>query len=127
MIATDAYYQMSIQNRHDRDHQYGSVVFHLSNYRPEPEQCKFLMFKILESAVRDYRSLVASDLPNEKAAWELARDFLFDDEYRFTWGDWELSFIEFLSILDLDVHWVREQATRRFREQHGDKYDRDPT
>lgn len=75
------------------------------------------MLKVLEQAVRDYCSLVESSIPNELATWEEARDFLFDDEYYFFWGDMELRLEDFLDILDLDIMWVREQTAKKFNER----------
>lgn len=113
---------MDLKDRYNREHKHGNVTFYLSDFTPEPEQCRFLMLKVLEQTVRDYCSLVTSELPNERVTWEMARDFLFDDNYKIMWGDWELNIVEFLEILDIDADWFREQTTKKFREQHGDKY-----
>ena len=103
-----------MEERYNRVYKCGDVSFYLSDFRPEPEQCRFLMLKVLEQAVRDYCSFVDSDIPSEQTSWGLARDFLFDNDYRFMWGDREVSTEEFLDLIDLDVHWVREQTQKRF-------------
>ena len=113
---------MDPKNRYNREHRHGDVTFYLSDFKPEPEQCRFLMLKVLEQAVRDYCALVDSVVPNERVLWETARDFIFDDEYKIAWGDWNLNIVEFLEILDIDASWFREQTTKKFKARHGDKY-----
>ena len=104
-----------MDDRYNKEYRYGDVSFFLADFRPEPEQCRFLMLKVLEQAVRDYCSFADSIVPSEQTAWGLARDFLFDDAYRFMWGDLEVSTEEFLDLIDLDIHWVREQTLKRFK------------
>ena len=94
---------------------HGEVKFHLSDYMPNEEQCRILMLKVLEQAVRDYCSLASSKLSNEQQMWEEARAFLMDRDYLFRWGKYELTLESFLDILDLDVNWVREQTRKRFQ------------
>jgi hypothetical protein len=103
-----------MDDRYNREHSYGEVTFYLSYYVPDEEQCRILMLKLLEQAVRDYCSMARSDLANEKLIWEEARAFLFDDDYQFRWGGYELSLESFLDILDLDINWVREQTQKKF-------------
>ena len=94
---------------------YGEVKFHLSDYIPSKEQCRILMLKVLEQAVRDYCSLAKSELANEQQQWEEARAFLMDKNYHFKLGDYDLTLESFLDILDLDVDWVREQTRKKFK------------
>jgi hypothetical protein len=91
------------------------VKFFLEDFTPEPEQCRFLILKVLEQSVRDYCSFANSIILSEQTTWELARDFLFDDDYRFMWGDLEISTEEFLAFVDLDIKWVRQQTLKRFK------------
>lgn len=72
------------------------------------------MLKVLEQAIRDYCSLHESDTTLERETWESANDFLFDDEYRINWGGLELRTEDFLDIIDLDIHWVRDQVKKKF-------------
>jgi hypothetical protein len=105
---------MSTDDRYDKTYTYGDVEFYLSDFMPIEEQCRFLILKILEQAVRDYTSLYDSDTTSEQLAWESAEGFLFDDEYYLMWGDLELSTEEFLELVDLDIRWVREQTRKQF-------------
>ena len=107
------------ENRYDKWHYYGDVRFFLGDYIPNREQYRFLMLKVLEQAIRDYISLHNSDIPNEQVLWEEARGFIYDDKYRTSWGDLVLSTEEFLDILDLDIKWVREQTTKKFKNRNG--------
>jgi len=103
-----------MNERFDKEHSYGEVRFYLADYMPNEEQCRILMLKVLEQAVRDFCSLARSELANEQQTWEEARAFLFENGYHFRWGDWELTLESFLDILDLDVRWVREQTQKKF-------------
>lgn len=102
------------KGRYDRYYKYGDVKFYLADFRPPAERCRFLILKVLEQAVREYCSLADSDVQSEQASWEMAHDFLFDEEYRFMWGEIEVSLEDFLDYVDLDVEWVREQARKKF-------------
>lgn len=106
----------SLLNRYDKDYTYGRITFHLKDYTPDEEQCRFLILKVLEQAVRDYVSLASSEVPNDKALYETARDFLYDDDYTIWWGDKEMTTEQLMEIVDLDMDWVREQATKKFKE-----------
>jgi hypothetical protein len=111
-----------MDDRYDKDYVYGNVRFHLADFVPDVEECRILMLKVLEQAIRDYMSLQNSELPNDREAWESARDFLYDDEYRLKWGDMEISTEEYLDIIDLDINWVRDQTTKKLKskdEQNG--------
>ena len=109
---------MNLQDRYDKEHKYGNITFYLSSYEPYPEQCRYLMLKVIDQAIRDYCLLVDSELPNERVAWETARAFIYDDYY-IEWGTWNISAEEFLAILDIDILWFREQVTRKFNNRDG--------
>jgi hypothetical protein len=106
---------MGIDDRYDRDHSYGEVTFHLSSYYPNVEECRFLLMKVIEQAVRDYCALYDAELPAEKTLWESSRDFIFDDEYVIDWGGKDMRFEDVLDVLDLDIHWFREQTQKKFK------------
>ena len=103
-----------MDDRYDREHHYNQVVFSLPYYLPNPEEVRFLIMKVIEQAVRDYCSLANAELPAEKALWETARGFIFDDSYTVDWGDKEYRLEDLLDILELDIVWFREQTTKKF-------------
>ena len=103
------------EDRYDKNYQYGKITFFLADFIPDEEQCRLLMLKVLEQAVRDYCTLIDSEIVNDKESWENARAFIFDDDYYFRWGDWELNLESFLDILNLEIDWVREQTKRKIR------------
>jgi hypothetical protein len=103
-------------SRYDCYHVYGNVTFYLANHLPDLDEVHLLLMKVLEQAVRDYCSLHTSDLHSDQLIWEESRDFIFDDSYRFMWGDRELSFSDLLDILNLDVSWFRVQTKKKFEE-----------
>lgn len=104
-----------MEDRYNKEYTHGNVKFFLSDYMPNEEQCRILMLKVLEQAVRDYCSLADSKLTNEQLMWNEAKAFLMDDDYHFNWGDYELNLESFLDILDLDINWVREQTRKKFQ------------
>lgn len=80
---------------------------------PTEEKARFLVLKVLEQTVRDYESLSNSTVSSEQAVWETARSFLFDDDHFLMWGDWELTTEDLLDMVDLDIHWVRQQVNKK--------------
>ena len=105
------------EGRYDKHYTYGKAEFYLSDYMPDIEQSRFLILKVLEQAVRDYISLGHSQVPNERALFETAKGFLFDDNYTVNWGDKELTTEELLGMVDLNITWVREQTTKKLNER----------
>jgi hypothetical protein len=106
-----------MKDRYNRIYNYGRVEFYLSEFMPDEDQCRFIILKVLEQAVRDFTSLADSFLPHDKEVWQEAKDFLFDNEYKLLWGDWELTTEEFLQLVDLDIEWVREQSLKKLKER----------
>lgn len=102
-----------MSDRYDKEYAYGMVTFYLSDFWPDLEECRILIFKVLEQTIRDYHSFKNSILPAEKEIWLAAKDFLFDNDYRIKWGDLELKTEEFLDIIDLDIEWVRDQIRKK--------------
>lgn len=83
---------------------------------PSSKECKFLLLKVIEQAVRDFLSMHNARFDNERETWRNARSFIYDEEYRLSWGNYNFSLEDMLNILDLDVDYFRETATRRFKE-----------
>jgi hypothetical protein len=104
--------------RYNREYSHGSVTFFLSDYTPNIEECRFLILKIVEQATRDYISLFGSNVSSEKALWETAHGFIFDDEYRIMWGNTEMGTEDLVGIVDVDVHYLRERVRKQFKERH---------
>jgi hypothetical protein len=109
-----------MSDRYDKEYVYGTVTFYLSDFMPDLEECRLLMLKVLEQSIRDYCSLQNSETLVERETWESARDFLFDDEYRISWGDMSLKTEEFLDIVDLDIQWVRDQVNKKLNGENND-------
>ena len=107
-------------DRYNRLHSYGSVTFFLSDYTPNMEECRFLVLKVVEQAVRDYISLFGSNSNSEKTLWDTAKGFIFDDEYRIMWGDKETSTEDLLHYVDIDISYLRERVRKQFKEKYGE-------
>lgn len=77
---------------------------------PEVDECRYLIQKIIEQAVRDFIALEKSTSATEHYSYETACGFLFDDNYRVNWGGEEKSFQDLLDFIDLDAAWVRKKT-----------------
>jgi len=83
-----------------------------SKQLPHIDECRHLILKIVEQAVRDFLSLSSSSAPIERKYYETACDFLFDDNYRIDYGGVDKSLRDLLDILDYDVEWFRERIVK---------------
>jgi len=85
---------------------------------PEIDECRFLIKKVIEQAVRDFAALEEAKSSSEQADYQTAYGFLFDDDYRINWGGEEMSLQDLLDWVDLEADWVRKKAvTAKHRRQ----------
>jgi hypothetical protein len=77
---------------------------------PEIDECRYLIKKVLEQAVRDFVAFKDKTSATEKYDYETAVCFLFDDTYRVDWGGREMSLQDLLDWVDIEVEWVRKKA-----------------
>jgi hypothetical protein len=106
-----------VSGRYETWHQAGNVKFFLSDYIPDPEECKFLLLKVVEQSVRDFVSLADSIEPELRETCKEARDFIFDDEYYIDWGDKQLNLPMILELLEIDTEWFRDKARKKLLEK----------
>jgi len=92
----------------------GNQKFTLEEYLPDIQECRFILFKVLEQAVRDYIKFKDTDNEDLFELWCTAKGFLFDNTYRIDWGGQDISLSEILDELDLDIDWVRSKTSKRF-------------
>ena len=100
-------------NRYDQWYQTGSARFYLENYTPNMEECRFLILKVIEQAVRDFVSFADSKEPELIEVCKEARSFLFDDDYYINWGDREFCLSEMLDLVDVDIEWFRTKTREK--------------
>ncbi len=105
-------------DRYNHWHHHNDVEFWLPYYSPNIEECRFLILKIVEQSIRDYISLFGSNISSEKALWDTAYGFIFDDEYRIMWGNTEMGTEDLVGIVDVDIHYLRERVRKQFKERH---------
>ena len=79
---------------------------------PEEDECRLIILKVVEQAVRDYIALEKSESLSDQQEYELVKEFLFDDEYIIDWGGANLSLQDLLDWVGLEVEWVREKAIK---------------
>jgi len=106
-----------MDERYDRIYQYNQVTFRLDNFMPEIDQCRFLILKVLDQAMRDYIALADSPLPNDRLTWEEAKDFIFSNDYTLQWGDNILTTEELLDYVDINIEWVRLQTKKKYKDK----------
>jgi hypothetical protein len=111
--------------RYNAWHNHNAVTFYLEEFIPDLEECRILMLKLIEQVVRDYLLLKDSEFLNDRYAWETAASFIYDEDYRFNWGEMELSPEDFLGIVDIDISWFRMHIGKRFEEKYGDKHGKE--
>jgi hypothetical protein len=85
-----------------------TIDFHRST--PELDECRFLIKKVIEQAVRDFAALENATSSSEQSDYQTACGFLFDDEYQIDWGGLEMSLQDLLDWVDLEAEWVRKKA-----------------
>ncbi len=98
--------------RYTEVHEWGNTRFTLTYFEPQHDECKFLLMKVVEQAVRDFINLEFSTIPIEKVYYESATGFLFDTDYRIDYGGHEMSFSDVLDCLDMEAIWFREQVSK---------------
>lgn len=84
---------------------------------PKIDECKYLITKVIDRAIRDFITFENWNSPIEKEIYEGAVDFIFDDNYFTKWGNKEYGFRDFCDILGMDYIWVRENILVRKIEQ----------
>jgi hypothetical protein len=87
---------------------------------PHIDECRYLILKLTEQAIRDFLSLEHSNAPIEQVYFQTARFFLFHDEYTIDWGPEERTLEDLLDVIGLDIDWIRMRVLqlkqRRVRE-----------
>ena len=79
---------------------------------PHVDECRYLILKIIEQAVRDYLSLENNSAPIDRFYYETACRFLFDDSYYIDYGGVDKNLQDLLNILDIDISWFRERVVK---------------
>ena len=102
-----------MDDRYDRWYLHGVVRFYLSSFTVDLDQSKLLLLKVIEQSIRDYIAFRGSTLVAERRIWEEANDFLFDDSYYFHWGDLEINLDDALTMLNLEISWLRANIKKR--------------
>lgn len=92
--------------------QIGRYILVEENSLPHIDECRYLILKVVEQSVRDYLALEDSRAPIEKYYFEIARDFIFNDDYVIHWGKSTKSCTDLLDILDIDIDWFRDRVRR---------------
>jgi hypothetical protein len=85
----------------------GTIPVELEVYTPDIEECRFLFFKLIEQAVKDYSTIKWTDTSYRDFHWQTAYAFIFDDTYFISWGDLELNLSTICDYLDIDIEWLR--------------------
>jgi len=73
-----------------------------------PDEAKRVLLRVIEQAVRDFINYQNPTTIWEQEYFTTAKGFLFDDDYRVSWGDWECSLQDLLDIFDIEASWLRK-------------------
>ena len=84
----------------------------ITPYTPSLDECRFLILKIVEQAVRDFLSLEHASSSSEKEYYQTACEFIFNDRYRIDYGGEEKSLQDVLDLIDADIEWFRENVVK---------------
>ena len=107
----------SYESRYNETYTWGNVKFKLEAFTPQQDECRLLMIKVVEQAVRDYMNLEHSAIPIEQQYYQTAIGFIFDDDYRVDYGSTEMSFADILTCIfddsEGEVQWAREKIRRQ--------------
>ena len=79
---------------------------------PQIDECRYLILKIIDQAVRDYLSLENSSAPIDQFYYDSACQFLFDDTYAIDYGGVDKTLKDLLDILDINSQWFRERVVK---------------
>ena len=81
------------------------------------DECQFVILKILGQVIHDYLSLNNSSKAQEIEYYNVACKFLFDDNYMIKYGDRYKSTNDLLSIVGLDIKWLRDTVVEMKRKK----------
>ena len=80
---------------------------------PAEDDCRYLLLKVVEQAVRDFINLRSDNLSlSEQTAKDTASGLLFSDSYEIDWGGISLNLERILALWDLEVDWFRDRVRR---------------
>ena len=103
--------------RYNRYYTHGDVEFFLPEYEePTEEECKDLFNMILLQATRDFFTYQDPVKPTDREIYFTASGLLFDDNYRFYWGDQETDTNYIFDVLGLDKEWIRDGIRQKLIE-----------
>lgn len=85
----------------------------MNNGKPYVDECRILLLKIIEQAVRDFLCLDTALSQTDQYDYETACQFLFDDNYYINFGGQDRSLSEIVDILDIDLIWLRRKIVQK--------------
>jgi len=74
------------------------------------EQCRAIFLKVIEQAIKDCYVLYGTKRFDGNNTWLTAFDFIFDDEFLVDWGTILISPAEIMSMVGLDIHYMRQMV-----------------
>ncbi len=85
----------------------------LNSYTPNWEECRYVIFRVIEQSIKDYMNLESPKNDEEKFNWESAKEFLFHDDYFIQWGDHELRSVDLMEMVDIEPEWLRDKVSQK--------------
>jgi hypothetical protein len=84
---------------------------------PNIQECHYLILQVINQAIKDYEHYRNKTREDDKAIFESARAFLFDDDYCFDWGDHQVNLDYLCSLIDIEIGWLRNKIVEKLEVQ----------
>jgi hypothetical protein len=80
---------------------------------PNVQECHYLILQVINQAIKDYEHFRNKTREDDKAIFESANAFLFDNNYTFDWGDHEVNLEYLCSIINIEIEWLRNKIVEK--------------
>lgn len=85
------------------------------------QECRGLWCRVIRQAVDEYLELRFSKNEEKRALYYEARDFLFNDNYRFWLGDIKVNLAHLLEHMHINIAWFRGKLREKEEEINAGK------
>jgi hypothetical protein len=86
---------------------------------PTIEQAPMVVLKVIEQAIKDCVVMYGERRFDGNPTWLTAYDFIFDDEFLVEWGEILISPEEMMSLVGLNIEYMREMVRKKMLEKVG--------
>lgn len=76
---------------------------------PHLDECRLLILKVIEQAIKDFLNLEYSTAPIEQYHYQTAVQFLFNKDYYIDWGTKVQTLTELLDQFYIETEWIQDK------------------